>query len=158
MEAPADKALTFFNVARSYHVAADELLRTRNQRQVFYNDSVVRVNYALSVELYLKSFLIDKGIPPSQLSQRRYGHNLANLLDSCQTCGLRVEEAIASRIRRLSELETLTRDRYLDWVRETVPKAEPLGELPACLASEIGPQLAARRGYVYDHRGLSKSE
>lgn len=158
MESPIDKAVTFFNVARSYHAAADELLQTQDGRQVYYNDSVIRMNYALSVELYLKSFLIDKGLTPIELSKRHYGHDLANILAACGRHGLSLEDSIATRIRRLGALATLTKDRYLDWDRATVPKTALLGQLPEYLESKIGPQLAAKRGYVHDHRGLSQGE
>jgi HEPN domain-containing protein len=155
MEAPLDKALTYFNVAHSYQAAADELLQTRHHRQAYYNDSVIRVNYALSVELYLKSFLIEKGTAPGDLAKRSSGHNLENLLTTCQKSGLWVDNDIAARIRRLNELETLKRDRYLDWDRATITKVEPLGELPEALRAEIGPVIAERGGYILDEKGLS---
>jgi HEPN domain-containing protein len=155
MEAPLDKALTYFNVATSYKAAADELPKMRHHRQSYYNGSVIRVNYALSVEIYLKSFLIERGTAPRDLARRPFSHNLESLLATCQTGGLRVDKDIASRIRRLHDLETLTRDRYLDWDRGIVPKVGPLGELPEALRTEIGPVIAERGGFILDEKGLS---
>lgn len=60
----------------------------------------------VALETSLKAFLAASGIAESELSSRRYGHNLRNLLDSCIECGI---EAEAQHERQPELLDALDR-------------------------------------------------
>ena len=111
MERPEDVSMAFFNYAHSYASSA----HTLGVADVIatHADAPISFLYFHAIELYLKAFLIARGLTERDLRKREYGHNLCCLANEAEIRGLALTETDKRVILHLSETDNIITSRYI---------------------------------------------
>jgi hypothetical protein len=128
----------YFMTARAYHVSARSLMQNPPP-WLSHRDAPVRSLLHHAVELYLKAFLLEKGMTPSTLREG-VGHNYERLAGEGQKLGLGLAAEFADTLGHMQELGAFSRARY-QWVGTQAEgiKPERLNDLCNALAALVGP-------------------
>jgi HEPN domain-containing protein len=126
----------YFMTARAYHVSARCLMQNPPSR-LSHGDVPVRWLLHHAVELYLKAFLLEKGMTPAKL--REVGHHYERLAKEAQKRGLGLAAGFADTLTEMEERGGFSRARY-QWVGiEPHIDSERLNDLSNALAALVGP-------------------
>lgn len=133
-EASRTSPVGLFHHAHSYSVSAATL--TKSGIRVTHPEAPIRFLYTHAIELYLKSFLMVKGISLARLRSRALGHDLCALFREAVNLGLVPDRPMESEI---SSLNDAIRDRYIETgVRHILP-IQALHSLCESLNRQVGP-------------------
>lgn len=125
----------WFNYAHSYASSAQAL--SEAGVDATHPEAPISHLYRHAIELYLKSFLLLRGISPEELRQK-YRHNTARLVHKAWALGLEVTREQRAQI---AFLKNPLPDRYLETGCRTVLPTDILLDLCRHLNSEICPQI-----------------
>jgi hypothetical protein len=103
--------LGFFNFADTYWYAALTLVKAKALGT--HKESPVRFLYYHAIELYLKSYLLLKGIHPSVLRSKQFGHDIGKISRRAEQEGLQLMDEDKEIFAMMSDTDTVIRSRYL---------------------------------------------
>lgn len=129
--------------AHSYAASAQWL--DGAQVQATHPDAPIKFNYTHAIELYLKAFLLQKGVTVQELRSRDLGHDTANLVERAVGLGLNVSQTQKDHISFFTDA---IRDRYIETGYRRVLEHDALHALCVHLDGEIGP-------FIYKENGLN---
>ena len=133
------RAFGFFNFADSYMVAAKTVLDNQPKNLRFI--SPIRFLIWHAIELYLKAFLLSRGVPLADLKNaKEFGHDCQKLLTASSSKGL---EAIPSLTTLVTTWRTdsVFESRYLETGPRRVPEIEGKLEIASVLRRQVGDHL-----------------
>jgi hypothetical protein len=130
-----------FHYAHAYAASAVSL----NEEGVdtIHADAPVRFLFSHAIELYLKAYLLLKGVTAADLRSRAFGHNLKKLTTEAIKLGLDLSKVDHQSIDVANEAIL---DRYIETGVRTVLLPEGLSEICSNLHAQIGPAVYANAG------------
>ncbi|MEM0950070.1 MAG: hypothetical protein AAGK37_21935 [Pseudomonadota bacterium] len=133
-----------FNYAHSFFGAAKALDRLEWEDRETHSDSPIEFLYWHSIELFLKAYLVTDGMSPSELRQRKYGHNLTALRDEAKKRGLPLTPKDEDLIDFMPSTETMIDLRYLKVGIRTVPEFFEIEAICESIYRLVGAELQKR--------------
>lgn len=133
-----------FHYAHAY--AASAMTLNEVDIDIIHADAPVRFLFSHAIELYLKAYLLLKGVTVEELRSRALGHNLKKLTSKAVKLGLSVSKEHKTWIWLANEAIL---DRYIETGARTVLLPEGLSAICSNLHEQIGPA-------VYQDRGLTR--
>jgi HEPN domain-containing protein len=133
-----------FHYAHAY--AASAMTLNEVGVDTIHADAPVRFLFSHAIELYLKAYLLLKGLTVDELRSRALGHNLKKLASKSVKLGLSVSNEQRKWIVLANEAIL---DRYIETGSRTVLLPESLSEICQSLHEQIG-------SAVYQQRGLAR--
>jgi hypothetical protein len=136
-EADANTTPTLhFLTGRAYHVSARSLMKNPPPR-LSHKDAPVRSLLHHAVELYLKAFLLKKGMTPDKL-RGKDGHNYERLVEEAQKRGLGLDPAFENTLIGMQFFDVFSTARYQSGGGHTIIPPEALNDLCNALAALVG--------------------
>lgn len=137
-----------FNFAENYLLCGKTLTGQKIEGLRFADP--IFYNLYHSIELFLKSYLRNKGIGAYELSDK-YGHNLEKLYNKANTFGLTLEQKDVDRIKHFKAHQLVIESRYISTgSKQIVPLEGVLGTAErvrnAVQAELIAASVALRPG------------
>ncbi|WP_298333467.1 hypothetical protein [uncultured Erythrobacter sp.] len=130
-----------FHYAHSYAASALEL--ERSEVDATHPDAPIRYLFSHAIELYLKSFLLMKGVSLSELRSRNLGHDLPALLKRASEFQFHVSEEMEAQIGLANDA---IMDRYIETGYRQVLSPESMTAICQHLNDEIGALVYADFG------------
>jgi len=130
-----------FHYAHAY--AASALTLNKVDVHTIHSDAPIRFLFSHSIELYVKAYLLLKGLSVEELASRGLGHNLKNLTSKAVKLGLSIPNEHRTWIELANEAIL---DRYIKTGARTVLLPESLAAICANLHEQIGPDVYAAYG------------
>ena len=115
-------AISTHSTARGFKESAKIIILSEHSgrgTQVRFFPSV-HLLMGFATELYLKAFLIDRGLSETELSRRPYGHNLDVLFERAKELDLKSSVEVATVISHLNPGHSTYRYRYFGPTTEFV--------------------------------------
>ncbi|MEM7721540.1 MAG: hypothetical protein AAF376_04135 [Pseudomonadota bacterium] len=130
-------ALTFLNNGRGFQMAAEVVRHT--DLEIAFPDLPVRHCLIIAIELYLKSFLLCRGMSENEV--KRVGHNLKKAAVEAIKRDLVLGDMNTQLMDLIQAEKTFTADRYIVPGSRRVPNIEPLNALADVLYWTVGERL-----------------
>lgn len=127
--------LGFFNYAHSYCQCGFDLMK--RMPDATHSSQVIRHLFYHAIEMYLKSYLLAKGLAQTELSKRELGHRIGNLLDAAIDRGIQLPVSFHPELRHLQETDNVISSRYIRCGKHTVITLERLYEICFALHDEV---------------------
>lgn len=127
--------------AHAYAVSAITL--AKEDIGVTHSDAPVRFLFSHAIELYIKAYLLLKGVPVKELRSRALGHDLKKLTSKAVELGLDVSEEHRLSIEVANEAIL---DRYIETGARTVLLPDGWSEICSNLHEQIGPAVYLAAG------------
>ena len=140
-----------FHYAHAY--AASAMTLNEVDVDTIRSDAPVRFLFSHAIELYLKAYLLLKGVTVEELRSRALGHNLKKLTSKAVELGLSVSEEHCLSIEVANEAIL---DRYIETGARTVLLPESLSAICANLHEQIGPDVYLAAGLTRKPKRFSK--
>jgi len=105
---------------------------------IIHADAPVRFLFAHAIELYLKAYLLLKGVKAKELRSRTLGHDLKLLMAKAVEKGLIVSQEHLAAVELANEA---IRDRYIETGFRTVLLPEDFSSICSNLHEQIGPAV-----------------
>lgn len=125
-----------FHYAHAY--AASAMTLNEVDVDAIHADAPVRFLFSHAIELYLKAYLLLKGVTVEDLRSRALGHDLKKLTSKAVELALCVSEEHRLSIEVANEAIL---DRYIETGSRTVLLPESLSAICANLHEQIGPAV-----------------
>lgn len=120
-----------------------------------HSDAPVRFLFSHAIELYLKAYLLLKGVTVEELRSRALGHNLKKLTATAVKLGLDVPTVHRQSMDVANEAIL---DRYIETGARTVLLPEGLSEICANLHEQVGPAVYLAAGLTRKPKRFEKVE
>ena len=133
-----------FNYAHSYAAGAKALHGVKTGAT--HAPTPVQYLYSHAVELYLKSYLLMKGVTVNELRSRKLGHDMIAIAEKAVSLGLELTDLQQGQIEMLNDSIL---DRYIETGFRTILPIADRHELCVYLHNEIGPA-------VYEDKGMKR--
>ena len=108
-----------------------------------HSDAPVRFLFSHAIELYLKAYLMLRGVTIEELRSRALGHDLKRLTEKAVELGLSVSEEHRLSIEVANEAIL---DRYIETGVRTVLLPEGLSAICSNLHEQVGPSVYLAAG------------
>jgi hypothetical protein len=149
-----DVAVGYVNVGRSYEASAIRLPLDEAKRTSYLPEFPRRQLLVMAVELYLKAYLLSKGLSEKEIRQK-FSHKIGSMASYCRSLGLVISDERFELLELIQDAETFVRDRYFAAGVRTVPKDDALQDLAGALFLAVGEKVADECGKKFDGRGVS---
>lgn len=140
------QAIAFFNYAHSYAVSASALDKCK--LRVTHGDGPVGFLYFHAIELYLKSFLIMRDYPESELKKPKYGHNTTCLGEETKKHGLLLTKTDQLVLDHMATSGNVLASRYIVLGLSTRLSPEVYPATCYRLHTQIGPVVYSGIGRI----------
>ena len=148
-----DPVIAFFNTARSYQAAALCIQTQEEPLPCYLEDSPVRVLLALSIELYLKAYLLSADVTAADV--REFGHKVGQACNRCKQLGLNLSDDDTTLISGIESTNIIIFDRYLETGTRSVPNDVRMQEVAETLFNQIGQLVAEHAGSRLIEEGVA---
>lgn len=132
-----------FHFAHSYAASAIKL--SGIDIDATHPDAPIRFLFSHSIELYLKAFLLQNGMPVEKLKGRKLGHSLAALLTASMENGLEVSTMQQGQI---NVADDAIRDRYIETGMRQIMSPGALSDICRMLNGQVGEKIYSANGFA----------
>lgn len=142
-----------FHYAHAY--ASSAMTLNEVDIDTIHSDAPIRFLFSHAIELYLKAYLLLRGVTIEELRSRALGHNLKKLTSGAVKLGLDVSKEHREWIGLANEAIL---DRYIETGARTVLLPEGLSEICANLHEQVGPAVYLAAGLTRKPKQFWKVE
>lgn len=142
-----------FHYAHAY--AASAMTLNEVNVDTIHSDAPVRFLFSHAIELYLKAYLLLKGVTVEELRSRALGHDLNGLTSRAVKLGLSVSKEYRLSMEVANEAIL---DRYIETGARTVLLPEGLSAICANLHEQIGPAVYIAAGLTRKPKQFQKGD